>query len=575
MRDVQAFIAVPDWQGVLIKDDYQILPSWKDGDLFFALANQMKLAKLANNQPDFFLSFVSDYNDPSKDSALYSNLTIGLVSNLKLDTVREDLGKEKTNKIIVPCAFSSDAYWHFECGDEHETYPFAWESAGRARIVCRISAKTGNLLYSALGNNSISICRIAIESGVVAMLPRVDKKVTLEFDSIISDLKKWNSTETDEIPFQGVIKYFQQKGKSTEESFALAGRLNHFFGKPAPCLDITRGPFITLENVPDNITWDLKELLITSTPKFLNFDPFTPIIEKGKRDEVVGFSKIPALPLDLLSEKVVVAAVLPTNIQQCFEIVVNLRVKAEFSQTKKAELTTVTIYSPDTPYQGSEHTLKFSKATLHPYEVKVTAVFYDNVQETKWFEGTSNYLFIGWNNLPGKLINITAKRDVFSQAKIEISIVKDKEKNLETTIYKEKPSAAFLLPKELVNGHVKIVATDLLNKENSIVLELPTHSMDLDLYTFTQYGAQTAEIEVEFDNSLTEIDIEFKPMYGSDFTTKLNFTKEKPTNTYCYNSLHLFKNGYLYRLVQSGEDKQWSDPEKPDVKLKIDLNHYE
>ncbi|QZT37178.1 hypothetical protein K5X82_18430 [Halosquirtibacter xylanolyticus] len=571
----QVFRGIPDWQGVFSEDVYQVLPAWEDNNLFFALPNQMKLAELANNQPDFFLSFVSDHNDPSIDNALYSNLTIGLVSNLQLDTARENLRKQNENSILVPNAFSSEVYWHFECDDQHETYPFAWESAGSTRIVSRLSAKTGNLIYAALVNNSVSICRIAIECGVVAMLPRVNEKVTLESASIITELKKLNTKGTDEIPFQEVIRYFQQKGKSKEESFALAGRINHFFGKPAPCLDITGGPFITLANVPDTVTWDLNELLITSTPKLLNFDPFTPIIEKGQRNEVVVFSKIPALPLDLLSEKVLVATVLPTNIQQCIEIDVNLRVRAEFSQTKQAELTTIPIYSPDAPYQESEHILKFSKATPHPYEVKVTAVYYGNVQETKWFEKTGNYLFIGWNNLPGKLINITAKKDVFSQAEIEVSIVKGKTKNLDTTISKDEPSAAFLLPIELANGHVEIIATDSLNKENSIVLELPTHSIDLDLYTFPQYGAQTAEVEVEFENSLTEIDIEFKPIFGNDFTTKLHFTKEKPTNTYYYNSLQLFKNGYQYRLVQAGQKQQWSTPKRPDVKLKINLNNHE
>jgi hypothetical protein len=197
------------------------------------------------------------------------------------------------------------------------------------------------------------------------------------------------------------------------------------------------------------------------------------------------------------------------------------------------------------------------------------------VLETEWFDGDSNYLYIDWASLPGYLFNVNVNKDVFTQAELSASIVNTKDKDLKTIISKEQSSVAFLLSPQFTNARLKFTLNDPQKEEDPIMLDLPTRSIRLDLNTFSQYGPQSVEVQVQLGTKLSEVSIDFKQEYGDDSISSLHFSKETLLQTYNYNSLHLFKNKYQYRLSINGQKQNWSSLIKPEKELKINLNHYE
>jgi hypothetical protein len=146
----------PDWQGGILTENFNLLTAYGNTHLYFAVPRGARLARKADGSPQFFLEFVSDRNDSKAEDSLYAVLDLGLERN---GDIAGAYNLIPTGAALMPATFTTGTYCHLECGDSHETAPFAWENAQRATVHSRISPNSGQLVYAALATGTIRSTR--------------------------------------------------------------------------------------------------------------------------------------------------------------------------------------------------------------------------------------------------------------------------------------------------------------------------------------------------------------------------------------------------------------------------------
>jgi hypothetical protein len=579
----------PDWQNSFGTENFTLLPAYRDASMFFVVPRVVWLAE-RDGSPDFFLEFVSDHNGAGKEESLYATIELGLTrARDTADAYRFLLVERKSDATLMPATFTTETFWHLECEDVHETGPFAWEDMERATIHRRIPTKTALLLYSALEQGrALPMARAAVECEMAAFLPRIESTVTFNRASLHEALGSLNPGGPG-VPFRQMVTFFEQPhpgllkfeggdrgvlGRSL--GLAMAGRVRHFFGKSAPCPRLSDGPHIALippsaGAMQEMIEWDLRTPLVTGCPVFLDFDPFTPI-KQGARDSIVKYTKVPPLPLDLLTERVQVACDLPPNIRNCEEITLTLFVGKDFSFSGQNTPESVTLYPGGARTTAVE--LKFKTRNAKSYRANVTTIGSESVLEMPWFDCKGDYLYIGANRLAEMCVTVRAATELLAQAGISATITAGKgAEDLAATLTSNEPAATFLLSRDYDEARLIVTARDPAHAGNTLTLNLPCRSVSLDLFAFHEYGRQTAEVTVRFPSSIETAQFEFLPECGTDKPIVLTFSPELPSEQFSYYSTKLFENRYRFRPlpVEGQPDTEWSDYRIPGQPLVIHL----
>src|SRR5690242_18540314 len=124
--------SLPDWQQVIRSESVDLLSAYDNPRLYFAVPKVARLATRPDGSPEFFLEFFSDQSDPDVDHSLYAMLHMGLEQEGDVEKAYTALSQAHSGVALLPLAFSTGTYCHLECGDSHESVPFAWEGARRA-----------------------------------------------------------------------------------------------------------------------------------------------------------------------------------------------------------------------------------------------------------------------------------------------------------------------------------------------------------------------------------------------------------------------------------------------------------
>jgi hypothetical protein len=579
-----AWSGTPDWQGSFRIDNFTLLPAYGRNDLFLFFPRVALLAKKNDKTPDFSLEFVSDFNASRVEDSLYATINIGLTREVDTGSVYRRLTELYPAGAMIPATFAPDTRWHIESGDLHETQPFAWEEAERARILQRVPTTLGTLIYGALAKGSATVLRSAIECEIPSFLPRVEATVTFDTGRLLGSLTDLERGSRN-VPLQRVTNFFsephpgllsfegQVSSKSTGDlALALSGRVRHFLGGPAPCLRIGDGPFIALREagqpLPAITRWDLRTPLMTTVPVFLDFDPFTQIVNQGGRDSVTKISKIPPLPLDRLTERVTIGANLPPNIQTHDQVDLTLLVSCKLSLSGLDTRELVTLYPADG--KSNQRELKFKRSQPKTYEIKIEAVSESNILDSGWSDRSGDYIYVGPETLPGTCVTVRGTAPLLEQTKISAVITGGAEK-LAVTISEQQPAATFLLGEGYENARLAVTAQDVTNASKILNLDFPCRSLSLDLVAFSQYGPHTVHVTVKFDRPVPSADFEFQPESGSDDPIILSFTPAAPSGDFGYFATNIFRAGYRYRRRPTDADPQpqWSGYQLPGEPLTV------
>jgi hypothetical protein len=575
----------PDWQNSFGDDtgDYVLLPACADAALYFALPRLAALAERSDGSPDFFLEFVSDRNGAGPEDSLYASVHLGLERGGSLEDAHRLVAERSTGAALMPAALGTGTVWHLECGRLHKTSPFAWTDAQRASIYARLSPEMGTLLYGALAQGAVQVAKAALECEMAALLPRIEATVTFETARLVDALCALGSGDGS-VPFRRMETYLNgtlpgllhwegddagASGRS--RGLALAGRIRSRFGRSAPCPRITDGPHVVLSAPPgtpgERTTWDLRTPVLAGIPVFLDFDPFTPVVGSGARDQVTHFTRVPPLPDDLRTERVSVASGLPPNIQGCEAVELTLYAAAEHSPSKQGASHVVPLY----PWEGGTAAveLKFRRSVPQAYRGQVRVVGEDgSVTEQPWFDFAGDYLYIDAQALlPSTCVTVRATTRLLAQARVSLQGPGNRQGTLTT----DTPALTFLAAPGEETARLTVTALDPGDSANAPTLDLPFASTSLDLSSFRQFGPQRVKVEVKFRGTAQQARLEFLPECADDEPVVLAFRSPRGTAEFAYFSTHLFRHRYRFRRVDEDPERttRWSELQPPDRPLTV------
>ena len=586
-----AYQGSPDWQGSVLGEDVILLPAFGDDQLHFAIPRKARLARRADGSPQFFLEFFSDRNDPRIEDTLYAVIDLGLECSRDLSAAYELVAKNDAPAALMPATFTTGTYCHFECGDAHVTLPFAWQDVLRATLHSRIPVRPAQLIYGALAKGAAQVARAAVECGMGAFLPRLESTVSFQVADLLAAVAKLNPGGGS-VAFQRLVKFFDDPpggllrfegndrgGSGRSLGLALAGRVRHYFGRSAPCPMMSDGPHIALklpDGAPGAARWDLRTPLFTEVPIFLDFDPFTPIVNAGDRQRVTGFTSVPKLPDDLKTRRITIASGLPPGLRDCKSIDLSLRVDKAYAVSGATSVSAFNLY----PGEGQSDTIELqfkSVAGPKPVSAQIIAVCAGDVLSMPWFDCDSDYLFIESRQLPGTCVTVQATAGLLSQAAMSVafklSAVKADAVSVPMTA--EEPAVSYLLQALGDSARIIITARDPRDPRNSLTLDLPCRSVTADLASFRGYGPQTTSVEVRFAAGQQAAQLEFLPELAAA-PIVLEFSTAKPQMRFSYFATDIFRNRYRFRRHSStpGREAPWSDYRPPREDLFIDLNQH-
>jgi hypothetical protein len=466
----------------------------------------------------------------------------------------------------LPATFITGTYAYLESGDGHETVPFAWDAAQRATLHSRISTQSAQLIYGALANGTIIVAKAAIECGMGAFLPRLEATVRFNAADLLASLAKLNPGGSS-VPFQQMVKLFDEPpgggvlrldgndrgGPGRGLGLALAGRVRHYFGRPAPCPRISDGPHVALKLPADDAQgvtgWDLRTPLFTESPVFIDFDPFAPIVSTGDRKRVTGFISVPSLPDDLRTKRVTVASGLPRGLRNCDSIELTLRVNKALSASGTTAVRSVNLFPAENQSSSTVDLQYNSIAGAKPFSARITVVCQGNVMELPWFDCDSDYLYLDASQLPGTCVTVWAMPELLKQAAVSLAlkVAAAEDGALSATLTAAEPAATFLLLGLHDAARLAITARDPANPDKTLTLDLPCRSVTAELSSFRDYGPQTTNATVRFKDGIASVQVEFLAECAGAKPIVLEFSASRLSMKFTYFSTEIFRNRYRFR----------------------------
>ncbi len=247
----------PMLQSPKIDTDFWLFPAYRAEGVVLAVPRAVRLADRAGGSPDFFLEFVSDENGPG-GGMLSASLHMGLVPGGDLARLRQAPSLVPAGSTVFPAMLAPGGTWYFECGAERIDVPAMWDGAQRAALDVRLPVAIADLLYAQLAQGRLASARMALECAIAAFLPMVRATATVDPGALIAQLGARHpgapSLPVDDLVSalerpDGLVRLEEPEPglPPRDRALALAGRVLHHFGRPAPCPRISDGPHATLQ----------------------------------------------------------------------------------------------------------------------------------------------------------------------------------------------------------------------------------------------------------------------------------------------------------------------------------------
>jgi len=595
-------VGLPDWTSAFPTAGSWVLSTYDDARQFFALPSALRLASTESGQPDLGLEYIVP-GGGTVEGSLYAVIRMGLAFTHDHDSALAEVRKRcHPEDSLVAAHFLPETYWRLE----HQAVApvireFAWEGGDTARVVQRIPAELGTLIYQGLKSGRL-LTRAAIECEVAAFLPRVEEiTVSAKTSELLDALRKFSKEKGDpngvsynlllnelvNQPYRFPIKVSGRRSPAQQlADFALAvvGRLRMMLGEFKPAPTMLQAPYIAWKRtddptVPAEFFWNLGEPFLARRPWVLDFDPFEGVRElvgKNGIDVVTHVTHVPVSP-EAMTELVVVLFVnLPDNTRGVDRLDIDLRIEAKDTPQGRNSFEKNIVLIPKPEQDPPVEVLRFRQPSRKTYSYRVNLMTEDGQRVSGEFSPSSDdHLTIGLHQLPARRVVVKASDRLLQQCVIDARLVGPDGADWVSVTIAPPASAGFLVtPGDLGEAKLEVTATSRVDPSRSIRATFPADSLSLDLKSFPESEAKSVSVTVDITGpdrgALLEI---LREGADPNYPIVVRFALGESRKVVRYDPHSLFETRYRYRLrpAAGGRIPEWSEFRQPSEVLALRL----
>lgn len=597
---------LPDFQQSLQGEELQLFCPYSGGDNYFLMPDKLEIAKHPDASPDFQLELVRGRN-PALPPEPHGILDFRVVPHypmtqgLNLIRTRDSRQASLTQISFVSGFLRFQPLGNLDNSllELKKPIPLAWNSLGIARFYCQLSYSAATLLKSSLQGEVLAL-NAAAELEMIGVSPRLPLKVSFNPAQLLQALLALGNADR-LVAREAIVNYFRSNWQSLPltiegefsdrflDDFAqvLCDRVRIRFGTfvPAPTIDL--GAHIALASPSEigsgRFEWDLTQPIPVPRPVTLYLNPWEAvgqIVQKQGTRGVVLETVVPPIPTGC--QPVAIIANLPATQVGILAIGVTIRVNPKLPFRPQTQVETIEL-------QASQNTPKINLRFSAKEDVQYTYSTYVIVKdangiaqlnsEVKLYRG--NRLYLNSSDFPIDFVPVTASRQLLELATISgicqrpegaATIREQFELNL------DQPTITFALPKGSNDATLEIVAHSRQGLGSISLGTISAKTLQLDLYSFREYGLQKVEVECLFEHQNQPVVFEFLPegYLETPENIKLLFFQPNQTKkllTWVPPSPFQYRYRYRQKPLASNTNLplNWSDYLSPFEPLKIHI----
>jgi hypothetical protein len=573
---------LPDFYQPFQTADFQIFYPYEGLGSHFLLPQKLVLAERANNQPDFQLEYVSQEGT----SQAYGWLDLRVVPHYELESALKTLRDRIAGSSLIPLHFTR-GFLHFnvETSIKLIPIPLDWNELGQARCRCKLSLEAATFIERALQGEILALDIVA-EMEILGVSPRLPIQVSFDPAKLLQTLVRLGDSKR-QIARQTIVDFFSKSSSLTilnvqgdldaqsQRDFAetMSDRVCERFGRFIPAPNADKRSYLSLvapeEVGSGRIDWDLAEPIVAARSLTLSLNGFEvaqQLVKQEGLQAVIKETIVPPVATGILP--VSVLSNLPAEpLLGVLEIGATLRLDPKRPFRPQAQVKTIALQPSQTV------ALKFSPIepeSTREYKVSTYVALQTGDQirqlESEPQSHRGDLLYLNPNDFPVNFFSIKAEKDLLA-----ISTLKGKcfweEDAIQDEILFELSSAqpwiTLTLPKLVKSSMIEIQAISYQDLKNVTLKTLLVQSLQLDVYSFPEYGSQTVEIECVFERTTQAVIFEFLPE-GIVETPEvavpwLYFHPNQPKQKFTWFAASLFQSRYRYRR-KSRDNRSMSSP---------------
>lgn len=597
---------LPDFQQSLQVEGLQLFSPYSGGDNYFLVPDKLEIATHPDASPDFLLELVRGRN-PALPPEPHGILDFRVVPHYQmeqgLNLIRT---RDSRQASLTPISFASGFLRFQPLGNLDNSLlelkkpiPLAWNGLGIARFYCQLSHSAATLLKSSLQGEVLAL-NAAAELEMIGISPRLPLKVSFDPAQLLQALLALGDVDR-LVARDAIVNYFRSNWQSPplkiEGEFddrllddvaqALSDRVRVRFGTFVAAPTIDAGANIALASPTEigsgRFEWDLAQPIPVPRPVTLYLNPWEAmgqIVQNQWTRGVVLETVVP--PILTGFQPVVIIANLPSTQVGILAIGVTIRVNPKLPFRPQAQVETVELQAfQNTP----QINLRFSAKEEAQYTFSTYVIVKDAKGiaqlngEAKPHRG--NRLYLSSDDFPVDFVSVTASHQLLELAIISgicqrpegaATIQEQFELNL------DQPTVTFALPKGTNDATLEIIAHSRQGLGTISLGTVSAKPLQLDLYSFREYGLQKVEVECVFEHQNRPVVFEFLPeAYPETLQNiKLLFFQSSQTKkvlTWVPPSPFQYRYRYRQKPLASNTNPppEWSDYLSPFKPLKIQV----
>lgn len=591
---------LPDFHQPLRAEGLQIFYPYEGGN-HILVPDRLDIAERNEGRPDFSLEVFRPRN-PMLPPAPYGVVDFRVCSHYPMQDALKFLREYHSNATLTSAIFSSGFLRLLPTGNPDEIpaellKPVAvgWNGLGISRFILKLSLNNALLLKGSLEGKIMPLLAAA-ELEIEGVSPRLPIRVRFNPAKLLSALvglgNKQRQVERDKI-----VEFFRKNARSVMEvmgdiegskvdEFAetITDRIRVRFGTFVPSPEDAAKPYLALAS-PEEIgsgtfEWDLSEPLLVPRPLVLNLDPFAAarqLVQEQGLGAMFRETEVASVATGVFP--VLVSANLPSERSGVLSLGVTVRVGPRPPQRPQAIVTSTELKPPQ---DSATLFLRLSPTEKLEYKYSTFVVVKD-AQGIERLNGSEivrsgDKLDLSVEEFAVDFVAVEASQALLNLASIrgilrypegQLVVEQSFELNL------ERPTLALVLPKGTEGATLEIEARSLDGSKTLKLGPLPAKDLQLDLFSFSEYGPHKIEIECQFSDDTKSFAIallpEGRPETSQEMTV-LNFTPSKPKREWTWFASSPFQAGYRYREYRSsGPTPEWSDMRSPFERLELQI----
>lgn len=594
---------LPDLQRPIQDKGWQICYPYEGGGNYILVPERLDVAEHHNGRPDFLLEFVRGQH-PLLPPRPYGVLEFRVRPQYHMEEALTFLRGRHPEARLAPAVFSS-GFLRLQPAIDGENIPeellqpvpLAWNGLGRARFIQKLSQDTAVLLEEALRGELLALLAAA-ELELVGVSPRLPIHVRFNPAELLSALASLgNGNETRSIPREDVADFFKRdpktlpleitgeiEGPELEEfAEAMTDRVRTRFATFVPAPEVDTRSYLALVSPEEvgsgSFHWDLSEPIQVPRPYVLHLHPFEAaqqLVREHGLEAVTRKTVVPAIPTGALP--VSITANLPANCLGILALGVTIYAPPRPPHRVQAVVESIELHPSE---NAATAFLRLSPAEKPDYTFSTFVVVRDaegiRHLEAEPTPHSGDALDLSPHHFPVDFVPVEA-----SQALLELAEIRGRcrwtagEGTVEQSfeLNHDQPAVALALPRG-VTGAVLDIESHAREASRTLHLgPLPAEALQLDRFSFAEYGPHTIDIACVFDEhtSLFAIELlpEGRPEEPGEITV-MHFTPAQPKKQWTWFAQSPFEAGYRYRTHQSFDagGGEWSPVRSPFEPLTI------